>query len=142
MESLTPWKKATWGMNRIISSSKFILSLFNYSHDYELEYSCDVMLLIYELEYSLCVNRVSSLMLCLINIFHLIKARVRLDVVVHRTARCAQFITCRSVGSESRVSWADSAYVGEVPGYGEVGVCIALAPVRWMVAGGDSLVRA
>ena len=80
----------------------FILSLCNYSHDYELEYSCDVMLLIYGLEYSLCVNRVSSLTLCLMNTFHLIKARVRLDVVVHRTARCAQFITCRSIGSESR----------------------------------------
>jgi len=84
LESLTLWKKATWGMNRIMSSLKCILSLFNCSHDYELEYSCGVMLLIYELEYS-----------------HLIKARVRLDVVVHRTARCAQFITCRSVGSES-----------------------------------------
>ena len=85
-----------------MSSSKFILSLFNYSHDYELEYSCDVMLFIYELEYSLCVNRVSSLTLCLINIFQLTKARVRLHVVVHRTTRCAQFINCRSVGSESR----------------------------------------
>jgi len=99
-----------------MSSFKFILSLFNYSHDYELEYSCDVMLLTYELEYSLCVNRVSSLTLCLINTFHLIKARVRLDVVVHCTTRCAQFITCRFVGSESqgvtsRLHEAGPAYI-------------------------------
>ena len=85
-------------MNRIMRSSKFILSLFNYSHDYELEYSCDVMLLIFELEYSLCVNRVSSLTLCLIKTFHLIKARVRLDVVVQGTARCAHNLSVRRVG--------------------------------------------
>ena len=90
-------------MNRIMSSSKFILSLFNYSHIYELEYSCDVIILIYELVYSLCVMRVSSLTLCLIKcITYIMKIRAKLDMVVHRTARCAQFITCRSVGSESR----------------------------------------
>jgi len=103
LESLTPWKKTTLGMNRIMSSSKFILSLFNYSHIYELEYSCDVIILIYELVYSLCVMRVSSLTLCLIkHITYIMKIRAKLGMVVHRTARCAQFITCRSVGSESR----------------------------------------
>jgi len=39
------------------------------------------------------------------------------------------------------VSWVDSAYIGEVPGYGEVGVCMALASVRWMAARGDNHVR-
>jgi len=39
------------------------------------------------------------------------------------------------------VSWVDSAYIGKVPWYGEAGVCMALASVRWMVAGGDSAIR-
>jgi len=94
LESLTPWKKTTWAMNRIMSFSKFILSLSYYSHVYEIEYSCDVIILIYELEYGLCVKRVSALTLCLTTIIHIIKTRFKLDVVVHRTARCAQFITC------------------------------------------------
>jgi len=36
------------------------------------------------------------------------------------------------------VSWVDSMYIGKVHGYGEVGVCMALALVRWMAVGGDS----
>jgi hypothetical protein len=52
--------------------------------------------------FSLCVMRVSSLILCLINhITYIMKIRTKLDVVVHRTARRAQFITCQSVGLES-----------------------------------------
>ena len=34
-----------------------------------------------------------------------------------------------------------SVYVGMVPGYGEAGVCMALASVEGMTAGGDSPVR-
>ena len=41
-----------------------MLSYYIYSHPYELEYSC-VMILIYELVYSLCVMRVAPLTLCL-----------------------------------------------------------------------------
>jgi len=101
--SLAPWKKTTLGENRIMSPSKFMLSLSNYCHIYELEYSCDVMILIYELVYSLCVMRVPSLTLCLLkHITYIMKIRTKLDVVVHRVTRCAQFITCRSIGSESR----------------------------------------
>jgi hypothetical protein len=89
-------------MNRIMSSSKFIFLLSNYSLIYELEYSCDVIILIYELVYSLCVMRVSSLTLCLIkHITYIMKIRTKLDVGVHHATRCAQFITCRSVGSVS-----------------------------------------
>ena len=74
-----------------------------FSHIYELEYSCDVIILIYELVYSLCVMRVSSLTLCLIkHITYIMKIRTKLDVGVHHATRCAQFITCRSIGSESR----------------------------------------
>jgi len=36
------------------------------------------------------------------------------------------------------VSWVDFTYIGEVPGYREAGVCLALASVRWMAAGGDN----
>jgi len=39
------------------------------------------------------------------------------------------------------VSWVDSAYVGKVPRYGEAGVCMALALVRWMAACGDIPIR-
>jgi len=103
LESLTPWKKTTLGQNRIMSSSKFILSLSNYSHVYELEYSCDVIILIYELVYSICVMRISSLTLYVIkHITYIMKTIIKLDVVVHRGAKCAQFITCQSIGLESR----------------------------------------
>jgi len=103
LESLTPWKKTTLHINRIMSSSKFILALSNYSHTYELEYSCDVIILIYELLYSLCVMILSSLTVSLIkHIAYIMKNRAKLDVMVHRTARCAQFITYRSIWSESR----------------------------------------
>jgi molecular chaperone GrpE len=63
-------------MNRIMSSSKFIFLLSNYSLIYELEYSCDVIILIYELVYSFCVMRVSSLKLSLIiHINYMMKIR-------------------------------------------------------------------
>jgi hypothetical protein len=52
-------------MNRNMSSSKVILSYYNYSHTYELEYSYYVMILIYELVYSLYVMKVTYLTLCL-----------------------------------------------------------------------------
>ena len=42
-----------------------MLSYHFYSHTYELEYSYDVMILIYELVYSLCVMRIAYMTLCL-----------------------------------------------------------------------------
>ena len=39
------------------------------------------------------------------------------------------------------MSWVDSTYVGEEPGYGDARVCMALASVMWMAAGGDNPVR-
>jgi hypothetical protein len=96
----------------------------------------------YELVYSLCVMGVSSLTLCLIKrITYFINIRAKLGVVVHHTARCAQFITCRSVGSSPGMSWVVSLYVGMVPGYGETSVCMALASVEGTIVGGDNPIR-
>ena len=65
MESLAPWKKRPLGMNRDMSSFKVMLSYDIYSHTYELEYSYYVIILIYELVYSLCVMKRAHLTLCL-----------------------------------------------------------------------------
>ena len=53
LESLAPWKKRPLGMNRDMSSSKVMLSYDIYSYTYELEYSYCVIILIYELVFSL-----------------------------------------------------------------------------------------
>ena len=53
LEGTAPWNKRSLGMNRDMSSSKVMSSLY-YSHTYELEYSYCVIILIYELVYSLC----------------------------------------------------------------------------------------
>ena len=67
------------GMNRNMSSSKVVLSSYNYSHTYELEYSCCVMILIYELVYSLYVMRIAHMTLCLtILITYIIGIRAKL----------------------------------------------------------------
>ena len=56
-----------------------MLSYHFYSHTYELEYSYDVMILIYELVYSLCVMRVAHIALCLTNyITYIIGIRAKL----------------------------------------------------------------
>ena len=54
LESLSPWKKKNLGMNIVKSSSKALLSYHLYSSAYELEYSCLIIIMIYELVYSLC----------------------------------------------------------------------------------------
>jgi hypothetical protein len=44
------------GMNTMNGSSKVLLSYHLYSSEYELEYSCLVIIMIYELAYSLCYD--------------------------------------------------------------------------------------
>ena len=79
MESLAPWKKRPLGMNRNMSSSKVMLSYDIYSYTYELEYSYSVIILIYELVYSLCVMKVAHLTLCLnTHITYIIGIRAKL----------------------------------------------------------------
>jgi hypothetical protein len=73
--------------------------LYNYSHTYELEYSYYVMILIYELAYSLCVMRVLYLTLCLTtHITYIIGIIV--EVIVHHAFGCAQvlYLLIRRVG--------------------------------------------
>jgi hypothetical protein len=84
MESLAPWKK----------------TLYIYSHTYELEYSFAVMILIYELVYSLCVMGITCLTLCLI--IHItyvigIRAKLRWQFIVPQGVPIS--FTCRSIGS-------------------------------------------
>ena len=66
------------GMNINMGSSKVISSLY-YSHTYELEYSYCVMILIYELVYSLYVMKVAYMTLCLTtHITYIIEIRAKL----------------------------------------------------------------
>jgi hypothetical protein len=67
-----------------------MLSYRLYSYAIELEYSYLVIIMIYELAYSLCV------MICMS------RSRARVGVTVHRSFGFAYILTCRSVGSESR----------------------------------------
>ena len=64
-----------------------MLSYYIYSHTYELEYSYCVVILIFELVYSLCVMRVAHLTLCLNN--HItyiigIRAKLRWRFICHQ----------------------------------------------------------
>jgi hypothetical protein len=103
LESLTPWKKWLLGMNRIMSSSKAMLSYYIYSHTYELEYGFCVMIMIYELVQSLCVMRIAHLTLCFTNhITCITKIRVKLRWRFIVPSGVPKFFTCRSVGSGSR----------------------------------------
>ena len=105
------------GMNIMKSSSKDLLSYHLYSSAYELEYSCLVIILIYELAYSLCVMILTCSTLCLI--IHMTcmgRSRARVEVTVHRSFRFAHILACRSVGSESWGIWVVSLYMGMVLG--------------------------
>ena len=103
MESLTPWKKTTLGMNRIMSSSKVMLPSYIYSHTYELEYSYCVIILICELTYSLCVMKVAHLTLCLTtHITYIIRIRAKWRWRFTVPSGVPKSFTCRSVGLGTR----------------------------------------
>ena len=85
------------------SSSIFMLSYHLYSSAYELEYSCLVIIMIYELAYSLCVMILTCSTSCLI--IHMVcmsRSRSRVEVMVRRSFRFAHILACRSIGSVSR----------------------------------------
>ena len=91
--------------NTMKSCSIVMLSYHLYSSAYELEYSCLVIIMIYELAYSLCVMILTSSSLRLI--IHMIcmsRSRARVEVTVHRSFGFAHILACRSIGSES---WGD-----------------------------------
>ena len=54
------------GMTNTMSSSIVMLSYLQYSNAYELDYSSHVIIMIYELAYSLCVMILTCRTLCLI----------------------------------------------------------------------------
>jgi hypothetical protein len=88
-------------MNTMKSSSKVLLSYHLYSSAYELEYSCLVIVIIYELAYSLCVMILTCSTLCLI--IHMPcmgRSRARVEVMVCCSFGFAHILACRSIGSE------------------------------------------
>ena len=91
------------GMNIMKISSKVMLSYHLYSYVIELEYSCLVIIVIYELAYSLCLMVLTCSTSCLI--IHMIcmsRSRASVGVTVHRSFGFAHIFTCQSVGLESR----------------------------------------
>ena len=103
MESLDPWKKRPLGMNTDMSSSKVMLSYDIYSHTYELEYSYCVIILIYELVYSLYVMKVAHMTLCLnAHITYIVRIRAKLRWQFIVPLGVPKFFTCRSVGLGTR----------------------------------------
>ena len=92
-------------MNTIKSSSKFLLLDYLYSNAYELDYSSCVIIVIYELVYSLYAMILACRTLCLI--IHMIcmsRCRARVGVTARCSFRFAHILACRSVGLES---WRD-----------------------------------
>ena len=91
------------GMNTMKSSSKVLLSYHLYSSAYELEYSCLVIVMIYELAYSLCVMILTCSTSCLIiHMISMSRTRARVGVMVRRSFGFAHILAYRSVGLESR----------------------------------------
>ena len=91
------------GMSIMNISSKIMLSYHLYSYAIELDYSCLVIIVIYELAYSLCVMILTCSTSCLI--IHMIcmsRSRARVGVMVCRSFGFAHIRACRSVGSESQ----------------------------------------
>jgi len=91
------------GMNRDMSSSKVLPSLYYYIHTCELEYSLYVMILTYELVYSLYVMRITYMTLGLnIHITYIIGIRAKLRWRFIVPLGVPKSFTCQSIGSESR----------------------------------------
>jgi hypothetical protein len=90
-------------MNRNMSSSKVMLSYYNYSHTYELEYSYCVIILKYELVYSLYVMKLAYMTLFLTNhITYIIGIRGKLRWRFIMLLGVPKSFICRSVGSGTR----------------------------------------
>jgi hypothetical protein len=81
-----------------------MLSYYIYSRTYELEYSCCVMILIYELAYSLYVMRVAHLTSCLTtHITYIIKIRAKLRWWFIVSSGVPKSFTYQSIGSRTQV---------------------------------------
>ena len=103
--------------NTMKSSSIFMLSYHLYSSANELEYSFHVIIMIYELAYSLCVMILTcSTLSLIIHMTCMSRSRARLGVAVHRSFGFAHILACQSIGLESRGIWVVSLYTGMVLG--------------------------
>ena len=88
--------------NTMKSSSIVMLSYHLYSSAYELENSFHVIIMIYELAYSLCVMILTCPTLRLIiHMNCMSRSRTRVEVAVHRSFRVAYILACQSIGLES-----------------------------------------
>jgi hypothetical protein len=77
-----------------------MLPSYIYSHTYELEYSYCVIILIYELVYSLYVLKVAHMTLCLnTHITYIIRIRAKLRWRFIVPSGVPKFFTYRSIGS-------------------------------------------
>ena len=85
------------------SSSKVLLSYHLYSCAIELEYSCLVIIMIYELVYSLCgMILTCSTSSLIIHMICMSRSRARVGVTVHCSFGFAHILAYRSVGSKSQ----------------------------------------
>ena len=79
-----------------------MLSYHLYSSAYELEYSCLVIIMIYELAYSLCVTILTcSTLYLIIHMICMSRSRARVGVTVHCSFGFGRILACRSIVSES-----------------------------------------
>ena len=91
------------GMNTMKSSSKVLLSYYQYSCAIELEYSLHVIIMTYELEYSLSVMILRCATLCLtIHMTCMLRIRAKLTWRFIVPSGVPMSYACRSVGSKSR----------------------------------------
>ena len=119
------------GMNNTMSSSIVMLSYLQYNNAYELEYSSHVIIMIYELAYSLCVMILTCRILCLsIHITYMSRMRVKLRWQFIMLSDVPKFFTYRFVGSGTRGIWVVSIYASMVLGYGETGEYISYSSVE------------
>jgi hypothetical protein len=118
-------------MNNIKNSSIVMLSYLQYSNAYELDYISHVIIMIYELAYSLYVVTLTCRTLCLIiHITYIsrIEAKLRWWFIV--PSGVPKFFTCLSVGLGPEGIWVVSMYASMVLGYGEIGEYISYTLVE------------
>ena len=89
-------------MNTKRISSIVMLSYHLYSCAIELEYCCLVIIMIYEVAYSLCVMILTcSTSYLIIHMICMSRSRAKVGVTVSHSFGFAHILACRSIGSES-----------------------------------------
>jgi hypothetical protein len=89
-------------MNNMNSSSIVLISTYQYSHNYKLEYNSYVMILAYELAYSSYVMNIACRTLSLnIHTTYMLRIRTKLRWRFIVSLGLPMSYACRSVGSKS-----------------------------------------